>query len=174
MWSLPSARLGRAGAPCRYSTGDFPGPPATRRAEGAADYLDADLRDPEQVLAGARRFLDFRQPIALMLMGVVGHITDDDDAHAIIDTLLDALPPGSFLTLYDGTDTDQAFIDAQRSYDATGAAPYQLRSPDQIRGFFTGLDLIDPGVVPLPHWRPAPSPIPPDTVEAYGGVARKP
>ncbi|MEV4000579.1 SAM-dependent methyltransferase [Actinomadura sp. NPDC049753] len=48
-----------------------------------------------------------------------------------------------------------------RSYDATGAAPYQLHSPDQIRGFFTGLDLIDPGVVPLPHWRPDPSPIPP-------------
>ncbi|MEU8310612.1 SAM-dependent methyltransferase [Actinomadura sp. NPDC048955] len=142
--------------------------------EGSADYLDGDLRDPEQVLAGARQFLDFLEPIALMLMGVMGYIPDDDTAHAIVDALLDALPPGSFLALYDGTATDQAFIDAQRSYDATGAAPYRLRLPEEIAAFFTGLDLIDPGVVPLPHWRPDPSPIPPDTVEAYGGVARKP
>ncbi|MEV4001934.1 SAM-dependent methyltransferase [Actinomadura sp. NPDC049753] len=147
---------------------------ATSSPEGAADYLDADLRHPEQVLTGARQFLNFLQPIALMLMGVMGHVPDDDTAHAIVDTLLDALPPGSFLALYDGTATDQAFIDAQHDYDSTGAAPYRLRSPDQIREFFTGLDLIDPGVVPLTHWRPAPSPITPDTVEAYGGIARKP
>ncbi|WP_194736656.1 SAM-dependent methyltransferase [Actinomadura sp. RB99] len=51
---------------------------------------------------------------------------------------------------------------------------HRLRSPDQLRGFFTGLDLIDPGVVPVPHWRPDLSPMPPDTVDAYGGVARKP
>ncbi|MEU4828530.1 SAM-dependent methyltransferase [Actinomadura sp. NPDC023710] len=147
---------------------------ATSRPEGAADYLDADLRHPEHILTGTRQYLDFLQPIALMLMGVMGHIPDDDTAHTIVDTMLEALPPGSFLALYDGTDTDPAFIDAQRSYAATGAAPYRLRSPDQIRDFFTGLELIDPGVVPLTHWRPAPSPLPPDTVEGYGGVARKP
>ncbi|GAA2255331.1 SAM-dependent methyltransferase [Actinomadura luteofluorescens] len=147
---------------------------AASSPEGAANYLDADLRHPEHVLTGARQFLDFLQPITLMLMGVMGYILDDDTANAIVDALLEELPPGSFLALYDGAATDQAFIDAQHGYDATGAVPYRLRSPDQIRGFFTGLDLIDPGVVPLPHWRPAPSPLPPDTVEAYGGVARKP
>ncbi|MEV3927769.1 SAM-dependent methyltransferase [Actinomadura coerulea] len=147
---------------------------ATSSPEGSADYIDADLGHPEQVLTGARQFLNFVQPVALMLMGVMGHITDDDTAHAIVDALLEELPPGSFLALYDGTDTDPAFIDAQHDYDATGAAPYRLRSPDQIRELFAGLDLIDPGVVPLTHWRPAPSPLFPDTVEAYGGVARKP
>ncbi len=146
---------------------------ASSSPEGAADYLEADLRRPEQVITGARQFLDFLQPIALLLMGVMGHIPDDT-AHATVTALLEELPPGSFLALYDGTATDQAFIDAQHGYDATGATPYRLRSPDQIRGFFTGLDLIDPGVVPISHWRPAPSPFPPDTVEAYGGVARKP
>ncbi|MER6809907.1 SAM-dependent methyltransferase [Spirillospora sp. NPDC000708] len=146
----------------------------TSTPEGAAHYLDADLRQPEQILAGARQHLDFAQPIALMLMGVIGHIPDDATATATITTLVNALPSGSFLALYDGTATDQAFLDAQQGYDDTGADPYRLRNPNQLRGFFTGLDLIDPGVVPVPHWRPDLSPMPPDTVDAYGGVARKP
>ncbi|TDC12031.1 SAM-dependent methyltransferase, partial [Actinomadura bangladeshensis] len=130
---------------------------ANSSPEGAADYLGSDLRHPERIITGARHFLNFLQPIALMLMGVIGHIPDNA-AHATVAALLEELPPGSFLALYDGTATDQAFIDAQHGYDATGATPYHLRSPDQIRGFFTGLDLIDPGVVPISHWRPDPSP----------------
>uniref|UniRef100_UPI003F490942 SAM-dependent methyltransferase n=1 Tax=Actinomadura sp. CA-154981 TaxID=3240037 RepID=UPI003F490942 len=121
--------------------------------EGSADCLDGDLRHPEQGLAGARQFLDFIEPIALMLMGVMGHVADDVTAHAIVETLLEELPPGSFLALY----------------DATGAAPYRLRMPEEIAAFFTGFDLIDPGIVPLTHCRPAPSP---DIVEACGGVSR--
>lgn len=145
----------------------------TTRPEGAAHYLEADLNQPDQILTGARHLLDFTQPIALMLMGIMGHTPDDSTATRIITTLVAALPPGSFLSLYDGTSTDPAFLQAQQGYDDTGAVPYQLRSPDQIRAFFNGLELVKPGVVPLPHWRPDPTPLPPDTVEAYGGVARK-
>ncbi|TDC89572.1 SAM-dependent methyltransferase [Actinomadura sp. 7K507] len=146
----------------------------TSKPEGAAHYLEADLHQPDQILTGARQHLDFTQPIALMLMGIIGHVPHDTTATRIITTLIAALPPGSYLALYDGTSTDQAFLEAQQDYDDTGADPYRLRSPDQIRAFFTGLQLVDPGVVPLPHWRPAPSPLPPGTVEAYCGVARKP
>ncbi|MQY09686.1 SAM-dependent methyltransferase [Actinomadura macrotermitis] len=145
----------------------------TSRPEGATSYIDADLHDPDGIMDQAEPLLDFSRPVALMLMGILGHINDDDEAVQITRRLLDRLPPGSFLTLYDGAATDEAFVEAQEEYDDTGAIPYRLRSPDQIRGFFAGLDLIEPGVVPLHAWRPAPSPAPPREVDGYGGIGRK-
>ena len=146
----------------------------TSTPQGITDYVDADLRDPERIVRQAARTLDFTQPIALMLMGVLGHITSDDEAQSIVDRLVDALPPGSYLVQYDGTNTDETFAAAQRDYDNTGADPYRLRSPEQIARFFTGLDLLGPGVVPVPQWQPGPGPFETIRVDAYCGVARKP
>jgi hypothetical protein len=141
---------------------------------GVTDYVDADLREPDRILEAAEKTLDFGQPVALMLMGVVGHIVDDDDAVATVRRLLDGLAPGSYLTLCDGTDTDPAGVAAQEGYNQSGAVPYRLRSPEQLARFFDGLELVEPGVVSCPLWRPDPAAAPPQPVHAYGGVGRKP
>ena len=69
-----------------------------------------------------------RQPIGLVLMGVMGHI-DEDDAYPIVRQLLGGLPAGSFLALQDGAEMSEAFTEAQEDYDDTGAIPYHLRRP---------------------------------------------
>ncbi len=145
----------------------------TSTPEGACDYVNADLSDPPAVLSAAATMLDFSQPIALMLMGIMGH-SPDEQAYPIVRRLLDGLPSGSYLALYDGADVNDAFNEAQRGYNASGAVPYYLRSPDRIGQFFDGLDLVEPGVVPVPQWRPDLSPLgAAANVYAYGGAGRK-
>ena len=148
----------------------------TSTPKGMTDYIDADLREPDKILqAAAAKTLDFTQPIALMLMGITGHISDYDEARSIVKRLLDALPSGSYLALNDGTNVvSDAIEQAQQGYDETGAVPYRLRSPEQIAGFFDGLELVDPGVVSCPRWRPDPTVSGPAEVDAFGGVGRKP
>jgi O-methyltransferase involved in polyketide biosynthesis len=145
----------------------------TSSPEGATGYVDADLRDPGRILDLSARTLDLDRPVALMLLGVLGHIGDDHEAWSIVQRLLDGLAPGSYLVLCDGTNTSQAGVRAQQDYDQSGAIPYRLRSPDQIAGFFKGLELVDPGVVSCARWRPA-GDAPPVETDAYGGVGRKP
>ena len=146
----------------------------TSTPEGATAYIDADVHDPNTILEAAARTLDLDRPVGLMLLGIMAHIGDEEEAHAILRRLLDALPPGSHLVLSDGTDTDKARVEAHRRYNSGDAVPYVLRSPEQIAGFFTGLELLEPGVVPVSRWRPEPTPFgPPPEVSTYGGVARK-
>jgi hypothetical protein len=151
----------------------------TSHSEGATDYIDADLNDPAGLLDIAAEKLDFSRPLALMLMGVLGHIpiTGDDDqrAQSIVRQLTAALPSGSYLAIYDGTNTDPAYVEAIRMYNEGGSVPYNLRSPDQIIRLFDGFELVDPGVVPIHEWRPDPTPFGPASgVDAWGGLARKP
>jgi S-adenosyl methyltransferase len=145
----------------------------TSAPEGACDYIDADMREPAKILAAADRTLDLTQPAALLLMGVMGHIDDYAEARSIVSGLLDGLPPGSYLALADSVSTGRAHSEAGKKYAETGAVPYHLRTPEEIAGFFTGLTLIEPGLVPIPDWRPDPSPFPPVRVYSLGGVARK-
>jgi hypothetical protein len=126
----------------------------TSTPEGATDYIDADMRDPEAVLARAAASLDFGQPAGLMLMGVMGHIADDDEAVSIVQRLLAGLPSGSFLALYDSLDISEELKEAQQGYDDTGAIPYKLRRAEQVLRFFDGLELVEPGVVSVTGWRP--------------------
>jgi len=145
---------------------------------GATDYVDADLRDPDKILEAASATLDFTQPIALMLMGIMGHTADYDEARSIVRRLLGGLPSGSYLALNDGTNViSKAFEQAQEGYNQSGAVPYILRSPEQIAGFFDGLELVEPGVLSCPRWRPDPADTSgglPAEVDAFGGVGRKP
>jgi SAM-dependent methyltransferase len=141
-------------------------------------YVDADLHDPDEILAAAGRTLDFTRPIGLMMLGILGHIGDDDEARSIVKRLLDALLPGSYLTICDGTnDLFEAGVEAQRLYNESGAVPYRLRSAQQIADFFEGLELVEPGVVSCPRWRPDPVAIgrdlPPE-MDQVAGVGRKP
>ena len=144
------------------------------RPEGACDYVDADLREPGQIITAAARTLDLSQPVALLLMGVLGHVSAYPAARAAVDGLLAELPPGSYLALADSVRVGDAHIAAEEDYTDTGAVPYQLRSPEEIAGFFHGLDLVEPGVVPVHQWHPDPAPFPAVPVDTLGAVGRKP
>jgi len=147
----------------------------TSTPEGTTDYIDADMRDPAAILARAAESLDFGQPIGLMVMGVMGHISDDDEAQSIVHGLMAGLPSGSFLALWESTDTSKDLNVAQQGYDDTGAIPYKLRRIEQIMGFFDGLELVEPGVVLVTQWRPeATQPGDTPEVPTFAGVGRKP
>ena len=143
---------------------------------GATSYIEADVRDPDKILAEAAQTLDFSQPVALMMLGILGQLPDSDDPGSILRRLLDALPPGSYLALTDGTDTSPALNAAIQAYNQNAASSYHLRSPAQIAGFFDGLTLVPPGVVATSMWRPEPGHTGGDLteVDAVGGVGRKP
>ena len=151
----------------------------TSTPEGVTDYVDADLRDTGTVLREAARTLDFSQPIALMVMGTIEHVLDNDEAYAIVNQLLDPLPSGSYLALYDPT-TDgvhgKAMLQACQLWnDSGGTPPVAVRSSQEIARFFDRVELVEPGVVPVPLWRPDPSQIGvPTEVNTFGGVGRKP
>ena len=150
----------------------------TSTPQGVTRYIDADLHEPDKILEAAAQTLDFDQPIALMLMGILGHVGDYDEARSIVKRLLDALPSGSYLALNDGTNViSKAFEEAQHGYNQSGAVPYHLRSLEQLAGFFDGLELVEPGVVSCPRWRPDPADTGgglPAEVDQFGGVGRKP
>jgi hypothetical protein len=147
----------------------------TSSPQGVTAYVDADLRDPDTILQQAARTLDFAQPIAIMLMGILGHIADDDEAQSIVKRLLDAVPSGSYLTINDGSDTSEEVVEAARIWNQSANPTYHLRSPERIARFFDGLELVEPGVVSPPQWRPEPSPSgPPAAIDSYCGVGRKP
>lgn len=139
---------------------------------GATDYIDADLRDTEKILREAHRTLDFTRPVGLILLGVLGAIESYNEARAIVRTLLDAVPAGSYLLVGDGTNTSEAMVEAARVRNQSVKPPYVVRSPEQIAGFLDGLELVEPGVVSFPHWRPEPGSRPAH-VDGYGGIARR-
>jgi len=147
----------------------------TSSPEGATAYVDADLRDSGRIMSEAAGTLDFTQPIALMLNGIIGHVEDDGEARACVRRLVDALPPGSYLAMSDGTDTDKAAVRSQELYKNSGAIPYHLRSPAVFVSFFDGLELVEPGIVPRQDWRPDSAQLPAAVnIPSLSGVARKP
>jgi S-adenosyl methyltransferase len=149
----------------------------TSTSQGSTDYLDADVRDPEKILEGAARTLDFTRPVAITLLGILPFIGDDDEANAIIGRLLGAVPSGSYLAVAHSTSvvTGEAVEEAVRRWNEAGSARYHLRSPEQIARFFDGLELLEPGVGPISQWRPEPNPFDtPPAVDEFCAVARKP
>jgi len=148
--------------------------------EGRTAYIQADLRSPLDILnsPATRSVLDFTKPVALMLVAVLHFLQEEDKPEAVIATLLDALPSGSYLAASHVTmEHDPAGIgDGQRAYREAGI-PLHARDADEFAPLaFSGLDLVPPGVVLVSEWRPdtrAPRPTPPE-VCFYGGVARKP
>ncbi|MGI5160943.1 SAM-dependent methyltransferase [Microbispora sp. CA-102843] len=142
--------------------------------EGVTDYLDADLRDPAPILRQAARTLDFSRPIALMLMGVLEFVPDADQAHTAVSTLLEALPPGSYLAIAHSV-RSPSMDEAAAKWNASSASPLTLRTPKELEEFFDGLEFLPPGLVSLPKWRPEPATTFRNReVYQYGGVGRKP
>lgn len=107
-----------------------------------------------------------------MFRGVFGYQPDYAEMSATVRRAVDAVVPGSYLTLWDGTDTSDA-IRVSHRVQAEMGHPYTLRTIPEIEECFAGLHLLDPGVVPLPRWQPEPDGGEPVIVDAYGGVARK-
>jgi S-adenosyl methyltransferase len=147
----------------------------TSTPEGATDYVHADLRDHGTVLREAARTLDFARPVAVMLMGILGHIADDGEARSIVDRLVGAVCSGSYVTVNDGTDTSEEVVEAARIWNQSANPTYHLRSPERIARFFDGLELVEPGVVSTARWRPEPggSGLPAE-IDSFCGVGRKP
>jgi O-methyltransferase involved in polyketide biosynthesis len=146
----------------------------TSSPEGVTDYIDADARDHAKVLQEAGRTLDFSQPIALIMSGLLGHVTDDDEAQALAASFVAALASGSYFVVLDGTRSEK-HTEAERIWNESAKPPYQLRRPEQIARFFDGLEVVEPGVVSAPRWRPDPSASSlPDELDVYCGIARKP
>jgi O-methyltransferase involved in polyketide biosynthesis len=150
----------------------------TSTPPGACDYVHGDLHDPDKILAEAARTLDFARPVALMLLGILHHISDTGEAYSIVRRLMAALAPGSFLAINHSTSAihGAAMEEAVAHWNRVGTPPMTLRSPQQIARFFDGLDLLAPGVVSCSRWRPDPSQRagPPAEVDEFCGVARKP
>jgi hypothetical protein len=151
----------------------------TGTAEGATEYLDADLHDPRAILdLAGRSTLDLRKPVGLILMNILGHVGDLTAAAAIVRRLMAALSPGSYLVTADGTNVldGPAFEKAIAVWNANAPLAYRLRSPEQIATYLDGLDIVEPGLVPCARWRPDPAASAADLrpVDEYGAVARKP
>ncbi len=143
---------------------------------GVTSYIEADVRDPGAILREAARTLDFSRPVALMMFGIMGQVDDSDEPGSIVAWLLDALAPGSYLALSDGTDTNPELNQAIAVYNQNSASSYHLRSPGRIAGLFAGLDLVPPGVVITSRWRPdvRDAEEEPREIDAICGIGRKP
>jgi S-adenosyl methyltransferase len=149
----------------------------TSTPQGMTDYIPADVRDPDSILQEAARTLDFTQPVGLMLLGILNFITDTDEAHAIVNRLLDAVPSGSYLVISHPTaEIDgEAMEESMRLWNESGAAPIISRSRQQLIRFFDGLELLEPGVVSCSRWRPDHCDLgTPREVFHFSGVGRKP
>jgi hypothetical protein len=143
---------------------------------GAVGYVDADVHDPGEIVAGAQETLDFSQPVAVMLLFTLAYITDAAEAAIAVQSLMAAVPSGSYAVIFQLTsDLDPAITDAVRKWNEL--MPEQriaLRSRREVAACTAGLDPVPPGLVPVSQWRPAAgdphfdSPVP-----VYASVARK-
>lgn len=149
----------------------------TSAPEGECDYIDADLREPGKILDQAAETLDFSKPIAIMMLGILNFIVDTDQARAILGQLLGALPSGSYMSISHPTtevDAEPAAV-ALEFWNSSGAAPMCLRSRAELLVFFEGTELVEPGVVSCPRWRPdLAEPDAAIDVMHFCGLARKP
>jgi len=146
---------------------------------GETRFLKADLLDPRSILESpeAREILDFDRPVGLLLIAVLHFVGDDSDPYGLVAELLAALPPGSHLALshLTGDFVPEAWAEVTEIYRRQGVT-MRVRTKPEVARFFTGLDLVEPGLQVLPHWHPETEEPPPSdaAVSVYGAVARKP
>jgi hypothetical protein len=149
----------------------------TSTAQGETAYVDADLRDTGKILAEARNVLDFRQPVAVMLLHVLHFVPDRDDPYGVVAKLMEPMAPGSYLVVAHGTnELDRRDLsEATAQYNANSAAVITPRRRDEVARFFDGLELVEPGITPVGVWRPGPmDEIPARGLSTWVAVGRKP
>jgi hypothetical protein len=146
-------------------------------SEGATSYVEADLRDPDKILRAAAQVLDFGQPVAIMLLAILQFIPDSDDPYGIVARLLAAVPSGSYLAIsHPAKDIKAEMVAAATArYNARVVTRMTRRTHAEAARFFTGLDLVEPGIVQPHRWRPDAGQAPTSAeVSAHAGVGRKP
>jgi O-methyltransferase involved in polyketide biosynthesis len=150
----------------------------TSSPEGATDYLHADLRNPETILRTAAATLDFSKPVAIMLLGIMHFVGDDDELQRIIDRLVAAVPSGSHIAVANTTTAVNGATTAEavRVWNIDAQPKLKLRTPERIAEFFTGLEVVEPGWVSCSRWRPEPlaDGSLPVEVDQWCGIIRKP
>jgi hypothetical protein len=147
----------------------------TSSPEGETGYLDADIKDPDAILAGAAQLLDFSKPVGVMLVAVLHMLRDDEAPQAIVDRFMAAVPPGSFLVLsHLASDVQQdTMAEMGRRLNESMTQQFTMRSRAQVTAFFDGLTLADPGVVLTHQWRPGSGDDAKSPGVLWAGVARK-
>ena len=148
----------------------------TSDPRGGTAYIDADLRNTGQILEQAAGTLDFSQPIAVLLLGILPFIPDADEPHLITARLMAAVPPGSYLAISHGASDIQvaSVTEASRRYNERSAVALNLRTKAAVTRMFGNLELVLPGIVPLDHWHPGQAaPDGDDGLPAYAGLGRK-
>ena len=147
----------------------------TSNREGACAYVDADFREPGKVLAGASKLLDFGQPVALMLLGILQLIPDEDEPYEALATLLNELVPGSYLAItHPASDIDPRSLKAAAVLDSMSAEKRALRNHAEVARFFGDLEMVPPGLVQVSKWRPESEVQASAPASRWAGVARKP
>jgi O-methyltransferase involved in polyketide biosynthesis len=147
----------------------------TSSPQGATAYIDADLRDTGTILTEAAKTLDFSKPVAVMLLAVLHFIPDDGEAQQILSRLVSATAPGSFLVISHAASD----IETETMGEVIGRANQlvdqktTLRSQDQVRGLFSALEVIEPGVVALHNWRPDSDIVTRNRSIGWSGIAQK-
>ncbi len=149
----------------------------TSSPEGVTAYLDADLRDTDEILELAAETLDFSQPVAIMLLAILHYIPDLVEAQAIVARLVGAVPSGSYLVASHAASDispEQMAEMIKRLNEHLAEGNHVGRPRHVVAQFFDGLDLVEPGVVKVTQWRPASRVEAEGPTSLWGGVARKP
>jgi hypothetical protein len=147
----------------------------TSNPAGATRYIDADARDPRKILDGAAEVLDFGRPVAVMLMAILQHVAGEHDPYAIVAELMGGLPSGSYLALsHPASDIDaEAMVKMAAVLNTMMAEKVTFRGRAEVAGFFTGLELAEPGLVQASKWRPDTEAEAASPAALWAGVARK-
>jgi S-adenosyl methyltransferase len=148
----------------------------TSAPQGVTSYIDADARDPGAIIAEAEATLDFGEPVAVIMVDLLNFIEDDDVARTTVSALTRAVASGSYLAImHPASDLDPALPEAEQRWNQLAAQRVRLRSRAEVAGFMAGLELVKPGLVTVPQWRPEPGdPARGQLIPLYGAVARKP
>jgi hypothetical protein len=147
----------------------------TSSPEGATSYLDADAREPEKILAEAGATLDLGSPVAVVMVDLLNFISEAAEAAEILSALMAAVAPGSYLAIMQpASDLDPELLIAQRAWNQVATQPVTLRTRAEVAGWFDDLELVEPGLVTVPEWRPGPGdPSYDGVMPLYAAVARK-
>ena len=149
----------------------------TSSPEGHTAYLDADFRDVDMILAEASQTLDFSRPVAIMLIAILHLIDDESDPQSIVAKLIDAVPSGSYLAISCLSSDIMASAARFQAHDRLRELMHEkltVRDREEVASFFTGLEMVEPGLVPITQWRPASETEAKMPTALWGGVARKP
>ncbi|MGH3223189.1 MAG: SAM-dependent methyltransferase [Streptosporangiaceae bacterium] len=143
--------------------------------QGATSYIDGNLAEPGPILDAARQTLDFSEPVAVMLFGILHFFSDADDPRSLLDQFMTPLAPGSYLAIsHLASDVHSEELDETfRRLTEAMRESVILRSHDEVVSLFGGLDLVEPGVVQITRWRPEPGSSAPPESMAWSGLARK-